>query len=279
MTDTFHNTNANFLPSHVAANANTTAPNMGGDWIEHLDSEAKQLVQVKGYRTPNDLVKAYIHAERAIGSEKIAIPGKEAKAEDWMPVWNKLGRPVKPEGYDFKKPEGYANYNDELAGWYRQAAHQAGLTARQAATLHDRFILQMTQAEKKQLQQIEINREKVEQELQQEWGINFDAHVAVARRAARLLADSPNMIEQLEQAIGGPQLLRLFYRLGQRLGEDNLAGGSGAGGGRLSAGQAQAEIARLQGDGDFQKKWLDKSHPEHEFALRSLQDLHRMILG
>ena len=263
----------------TAASPSTTTAVQATDWVQNLDQDARQLVQVKGYRSPNDLAKAYMHAERAIGSEKVAIPGKEAKAEDWAQLWNKLGRPQKPDGYELKKPSEAGNYNEELAGWYRQAAHQAGLTGRQAAALHDTFVQYMQQGEKMQSQQTDAKRQQLEHHLEQEWGPSYDANLTTARRAARLFADNPDMLQSLEQAIGGPQMLRMFHRIGKHLGEDSMAGGSGRGQGNVSGSQARAEIARLQGDGEFSKKWLDKSHPEHEFAIGRMQDLHRMMLG
>lgn len=273
---------ANVAPAtanQTAASSLTPTSAQATDWVQNLDQDARQLVQVKGYRSPNDLAKAYMHAERAIGSEKIAIPGKEAKPEDWAQVWNKLGRPPKPDGYDLKKPHDAGSYNEELAGWYKQAAHQAGLTGKQATALHDTFVQYIQQHEKIQNQQLEGKRQQLERQLEQEWGPSYDANLTTARRAAQLFADTPDMLQSLEYAIGGPQMLRLFHRIGKHLGEDSMAGGSGRGQGNLSGSQARAEIARLQGDGEFSKKWLDKSHPEHNYAISRMQDLHRLMLG
>lgn len=114
-------------------------------WLDGLSEGNRKLAETKGWNTPESLDKAftsYAELEKLQGSS-LRVPGQDAPKEEWDKFHARLGRPEKPEAYEFKRPEGLPEnvpYSDELAtqakGWF----HEAGLPPRQAQSLHDKWI-------------------------------------------------------------------------------------------------------------------------------------------
>jgi hypothetical protein len=117
-------------------------------------------------------------------------------------------------------------------------------------------------------------RAGLETELRIEWGADYGAKLAAARRAARAFSDG-DTLDKLEQAMGGPAMLRMFARIGEQMAEDRLIG---AGGGDAAAGpeQAKAEIARIRGEAlkDPKHALNDRFHPEHARLVARLEKLY-----
>ena len=63
------------------------------------------LFRSSDFKTPADLAKSWVNAQKLIGKEKIPLPGEKATKEDWDVVFSRLGRPEKPEGYTLPEIE------------------------------------------------------------------------------------------------------------------------------------------------------------------------------
>ena len=264
--------------------AGTTAPANGAPsapdgspagWSQPLDAELRGLVEAKGWASPAEAVRSYQALERMLGADKIALPGKEAPPEAWDAVWQKLGRPAKPEGYGFARPEGLADYDEATAQWARAAFHKAGLPHRMAAELHDSFLKH--RAERGQaLAAAERHAEaELDAALTRDWGPAREGKIAVARQAARTFADGPEAVDKLERAIGTAAVLKLFARIGEAMGEDRILG-AGASGARLAPADAEAEIRRIRGEAvkDPRHPLIDKTHPDHARLVREIEGLY-----
>lgn len=247
------------------------------DWGGALGDKAatfQPMLQTKGWKTPADALTAYQNLE-GLSGRMVAPPGPDAKPEDWNPVWDKLGRPKDPAGYTsvIRPTDLPADFlpDDDLTG-FRTAAHGAGLNEQQARTVFDWF----TGRGKQQFDAARANDAKVEPELRGKWGAAYDANVAVAQRAVKAFGGDPFM-DVLERRVGGTAMVEFFHKIGAAMGEDTLAG-NGGGGGFGGGGQADAQrqIAELQGNADFQKAYLNRSHAGHDEAVRKMQGLFRV---
>jgi hypothetical protein len=250
-------------------------PLITGDWSSGFDADTQALVAAKGWRSPEDALKSYANLERLMGGEKIALPGADAPTEAWDAVYARLGRPAKAEDYAFDKPEGLASYSDELASGFRKAAHAAGLSARQAATLHDFYIGQAHERMAAEAEAADAASEELAVDLRRRWGADYDGKLALARRAARTFAPG-NSLDRLEASIEAPALMSLFARIGEAMGEDRL---TGDGGGHFapSFDDARTEIARIEGQMTNPKSPLmDRAHPEHDSVIRRRDALYRL---
>ncbi|MBX7147134.1 MAG: hypothetical protein K1X44_07485 [Alphaproteobacteria bacterium] len=250
--------------------------NQKNNWVDHLDELAKNMVHKKGYKTPNDLAKAYLHAEKLLGGEKISLPGKNANAQDWDYVWQRLGRPENIEGYQFNVPSDFPLYDQDFAKWYKEKAYQAGLTKKQASLLHDAFVDYTIHSQNNHKITEQIKRQELEETLHQEWNKDYDVNLQIARQAAKIFVDDQGVLDMLENTLGGPAMVKFFYKIGQTMQEDFLKGPKGSLSKSYSPQMAEAEITRLKGDPDFNRKWMDKYHPEHQQTIQQMTELHRL---
>jgi hypothetical protein len=244
------------------------------DWSAAFDADAKALVAAKGWRGPEDALKSYANLERLLGGDKIALPAADAAPEAWDAVYARLGRPARADDYALAKPDGVA-YSDELAAGFRNAAFAAGLSDRQAKALHDFYVKTASEQAAGEAARGAAASEELEGELRHAWGAQFDAKVALARRAARAFAP-PEAIDALSASVEAPALLALFARIGEAMGEDRLVGDGGA----LAAvapDHARSEIARIEGQmTDPRSPLMDRAHPEHEALVRRRDALYRL---
>lgn len=123
-------------------------PAGGSDWsviLGETHADHVGMIEAKGWETVGDALTSYRHLEQHLGKVKLTIPAENADEADWQAIWDRLGRPATPDEYGFAAPEneGAIDYSPELSGWFRQAAHQAGLSDRQARSLHDSFLGQV----------------------------------------------------------------------------------------------------------------------------------------
>jgi len=76
-------------------------------------------------------------------SDALRTPADDASPEEWRDFYGLLGRPEAPGDYKFKMPDGLSEdfpYEAEAVKRYAEWAHEAGLSPRQAQSLHDRFV-------------------------------------------------------------------------------------------------------------------------------------------
>ena len=210
------------LPSAGASGESASVPSDG--WADALDPALREVAAAKGWQTPADAVRSYASLERLLGAEKIALPPANAPAADWDAVWDRLGRPRHPEGYAFKKPDGYDAYSDELAQWARKTCHKVGMPARMAEAFHDEFVgfarnLVETTESRQAMNDVELHAF-----MEREWGSQRDEKLGAFRKAANAFMDSPQSLDRLQQIMGTPGLLRMFVKIGEWLGEDRAVG-------------------------------------------------------
>ena len=141
--------------SVAAAPAGTPGENKGGgdqgsdatasDAFAGLDTGTREWIGTKGYKTVADVTAAARNAESLIG-RSVQIPADDAKPEDIEKFLDKATakyRPKDADGYEFKLPEGVPKempYDADFAKEFKGAAHKLGLTARQAAAVHDFYV-------------------------------------------------------------------------------------------------------------------------------------------
>lgn len=215
------------------------------DWTAALDEETRATAAAKGWKSPADAAKAYLHSQRSFSElqqKALVPPGDDAKPEELDAFYAKLGRPEKPDGYEFKLPEGLPEafpYDATMADKFKNWAHQAGIPSKQAQTLHDQYVkdiaAQMTAAQEAQAKVIEQSHEA----LVKAWGDpsseTYKRNQELANRALRQQGGS-ELIGELKSlgALGPngevktPRLAQMLAKVGQELyAEDTLYAGPG----------------------------------------------------
>ncbi|WP_374382942.1 hypothetical protein [Dongia sp.] len=247
-------------------------------WRDGLDDGLAALVQQKGWRSAKDVLSSYQNLEKRMGAERLALPPRDAGAEAWGPVWEKLGRPKEASLYQLQAPEGRP-YDADTADWYRQTAFDLGLTQEQAARLHDALLARFPAG----TGEAPIEAAEPPLDLKRQWGPDFERNLAAARRAYATFMDKGDAeFHAIADQLGDGPLMDLLARVGRATAEDSItARAESRSGGPRSAAEARAEIAKLQqaAKSDARHPYINKTHPEHAATVKRMEDLFAQAYG
>lgn len=199
-------------------------------WMEQLPDDLKSNDNLTGFATIGDLGKSYLDLQgKSVNS--IQIPGDGANDDARSTFFNKLGRPDKPEGYEFKRPdmpEG-TNYDEDMENKFRDEAHKLGMNQTQAEGAYKHFIGQILAANETIQGNAEQTREKAINELQGVWGEEFDGNCEIATRAFMEFADEDQKQLFVDSKLGdNPLIIKLFHEIGTKLLDHNIITGEPA---------------------------------------------------
>lgn len=181
-----------------------------GKAFEGLEADNLEWLQKNEtlLKDPKALARHTFNQEKLLGNA-IRIPKEDATPEEREAFLNKLGRPEKPDGYQLKAPEkmpeGMA-YDGEFASAFKAEAHKLGLTAAQAAGLHDLYVNRMIEGygagEQKTLETIKAKADGATAELTKLWG-PLDGQTAktnfeFANRVFTLAPGGNELLEELK---------------------------------------------------------------------------------
>jgi hypothetical protein len=249
---------------------NTTPP-AGGDWIASLSPELKQVVEVKGYKTPADVVQAYAHAQKAIGTDKITVP-KDGVWDDM--AREKLGIPKDATGYEVKRPDNLPaglNYDEKFEQAALPIAHKLGLTPSQVAGLMEFYTGYQSEGFKSIQVEAQRSMDDAQALLKKEWGTAFDVNAQRAKIAAKHFGGDALVNFLNASGMGNsPELIRAFAKIGGQMTEDQLRVGQGSGFG-VTPEQARREANRLMAT----EAYRNGSHPEHQEAVEKVSTLFK----
>lgn len=240
-------------PGAAAANS--------GSWADSFDADTKGWVSGMGLdKLPADQALAkvlpmYRGAEQKLGvpaDQLLRLPGANAKPEDWTPIWTKLGRPEKPEGYEIKPPEGDAGeFLKTATGWF----HTLNMPKAMAQGLASKWGEYVTQQQEAAVGRWNQRFETEVNELKQAWGQDYDKHMDLSNRVLRAAGFTEEEQKAMEQALGPKAFRERFAKFGSSVGEHRFAGTQqGQQGFGMSAEAARARIGERGKDQEFMKK-------------------------
>lgn len=209
-------------------------------WTAQLKDDLKSNTFFTQFGSVTDVGKFALEADgrlkEADGKLKNAVilPGEGSKDEDWNPVWGKLGKPEKPDGYQLKKsdkwPEGIP-YDENEIGWFRNMAHRHNLTQKMAEGIYNDYQELFIQAAKKQQEVLENEKNAALETMKKEWGEDgWKTNLALAGKAMETFG-GPELKKFLDDSKLGnhPEMIKLFVTLGKAVSEDSFVKGKGGG--------------------------------------------------
>lgn len=215
------------------------------------------------------LAKSFKDTQQFVGADKatlLKLP-KDDSPDGWNELWAKLGCPETPAGYAF---EGM----DDMPGLdgFRNAAHAAGLPAKQAAAIAGWYA-------KHQGEQREAMRVDAENTLTKEWGAAYRDRAHSARQALDKFGGD-ELRDFIEKSGFGNHagVIRMFAKVAEAVAEPGAlkggASGEQPGAGALTPNEAQIEWKNLQRDPEFMAKYMNGSGPEVDKAKRLFALMH-----
>jgi len=243
------------------------------DFQSLIPAEYKEEKSLQNFSKMDDFVKSYLHSQKLVGLDKIAIPNKHATDEDWKEVYKKLGSPETAEAYKYSLPEGHAVPEDTLKSFSEEAV-KLGLLPNQADGIMKYYNEVINQGVNDQSIKAEEARKVSEQELRKEFGSTFDNRITGAKNlaTATLGADFLNntMLADGSKLGDNPQIVKAFANLSEKLSEDDIVKGDTPD--YMTANDITKQIGALQQPGSA---YWDKKHPAHSVAVEEVAALIR----
>ncbi len=244
-------------------------------WNSGFDEDTQAYITNKGWQSPADILNSYRNLEKFSGGSKnlVELPGVDASPESLSDFYNKLGRPESADNYSFEMPDAA---DEELVNWFRQTAHENGLTDTQAASLFSKWN-EMSAQRMESFQQEALQTAEADiASLKKEWGQAYDTQIDAGRRAVDALGLDQAALETMESKMGTADMLRLMATIGSKMGEPSFEdGGRNDNSFGMTPAAAQAQLEDLRMDSNFMEKYLagDKD------ALNKMQRLMGAAYG
>jgi hypothetical protein len=255
----------------TAATAPAGVPN--GDWTATLSPELRHVVEVKGYKSPADVVSAYAHAQKAIGLDKVAVPRDGVWDDD---ARAKLGIPRDPDGYQLRRPDNLPqglNYDEGFEKAALPVAHKLGLTPVQVQGLLDFYAGYAGEVHKNSTLAVEHGNQHAASVLKKDWGAFYDERIQQAQVAVKHFGGQ-GLVDHLNRSGLGnhPELIRAFARIGSMMSEDQLRVGAASGFG-LSPAEARKEANKMMA----QPAYTERDHPDHNVTVEKVKALFEQV--
>jgi len=236
-------------------------------WV--TDPELKDHPSLKNFKSPNDLAKSWVNAQKLIGKDKIPLLSEKSTPEERDAFYNKLGRPEKPEGYKFEPlPEPIQNESREKN--FQTFAHKQGLTQAQASELRGWWAEEMNAEMSQMSEQNEVSQKETETALRREWGMAYQQKMVTANKVLSQFSEPTQ--KKLMGAFGNdPDVIRDLAKFGGKFSEAGIVGKTPDA--MMSPEEAKAELAKIHANPAF----LDGQHPEHKLILERRTQLFKML--
>lgn len=246
------------------------------DWRLGLPTELQEDVTLRKFSDVPALAAAYINAQKLIGADKIAVPGKHASDEDWTGVFKKLGLPEKVEEYELKFKDG-STIDEGFTNEFKSTAHKLGILPKQAQALADWFSDVNLQAETKFLDEAKVNQAKELEGLKTEWGKTYEANLSRAQLVLKNFGDKDILQHLNDTGLGNdPKLIKLLSGIGKKMyGEGQIVQGDSAIGANRSPAEAKKAVDTIMANS--QHPYFLKEHPGHKTAVKEVQDLFQKM--
>lgn len=248
--------------------------------LSSVSADYADLVKTKGWKSPDDVIASYSNMEKFAGkfsSRGIVIPDSDSP-EEWGKVYDKLGRPEAPNGYEFNHID--VNTLDEDSkqhlNFVKELGFEVGLTKSQMEKFVSKYDAKMAEIEVSHSENAQRSIDKQVGELKNEWGEAWDQKIALARSAAKKFGIEGEKLAALETNAGFAPMMKALAEIGESLFEDGfVAGFSGSSNPVRTPKQAMQELKEVQADPDY----LDaKKNPNrHKILREKARDLYQMV--
>ena len=224
------------------------------------------------------LVKGYVHAQKTIGKDKVALPGENATEEELTAFYNKLGRPEEASAYSIGQPEDLPEgfqYRQDQEEAFREVAHKAGLSQAQLKEVWGHLTGVAVEDFNSAVQNNNARIEKDQSDLKAEWGMAYTEKTKLANKALFNLVDEDGRKWLNESgALKEPKVLKIFAEIGSKLGEDKISSKETPGTNVLSTTEAKRQINEMLSDKNG--PYWNKNDPRHDEAVEKMEELNKM---
>ena len=250
----------------------------GNDFLNMIPEDLREHPSLSPIKDVGNLAKSYINAQQLIGADKLPAP-KNPSEEQLSAIYNYLGKPESADAYEFAVDGNVIT--EEVATSYKDVAHKLNLTPQQASGILDYYKGLADSSQQQAGQQMELQREEVENNLKKEWGQAYDQKIAGAGQVINQFG-SPEMLEwQLADGtkLGNhPEFIKAFANIADFrqsvTSEDTITNATSSR--AMTPKEAQAEIDSIMSSSEYTDR---KNVVARTRAIERVQELYGMIHG
>lgn len=250
----------------------------GNDFYNMIPEDLRDHPSLSPIKDVGNLAKSYINAQQLIGADKLAAP-KNPSEEQLTEIYNYLGKPESPDAYEVAVDGNIIT--EEAANSYKDVAHKLNLTPQQASGILEYYKGLATNTQEQAVQNIEYQREQVENDLKKEWGQAYDQKISSAGQVIKEYGN-PEMLEwQLADGtkLGNhPEFIKAFANIADFrqsvTSEDTISNTTS--GSVMTPKEAQAEIDAIMRSPDYMNR---ENVVARNRAIERVQELYGMIYG
>lgn len=247
----------------------------GGEqpWFANISDESlRGWVESKGWKSPEAMAQSAMNLEkmRGVPEDQILKLPRERTPEAMREVFQKLGAPADAKEYQF--PDGTT---EEQAAWFRDVAHKQGLTVDQAKEVYGSIVQTVSAEVTKSHEQFLVQSQTDMQQLQREWGQQFQERIHHAKAGKQALGLEANEIESLERGLGTKRFMELLAKVGATSQEAPFISGDSFSPPQfqsMSPAAAEAKLQQLKAD----PAWNDRRLSGEPSAMREYTNLLRI---
>ncbi len=242
-------------------------------FLDSVDEKYRSNPNLTKHTDINSLAQSHIHLNSMIGADKIARPQENWSDDQYNQFYTDIGRPASATEYQIAGPD------PDDAAWnqYKEAAHAAGLSQRQAQSMAD-FLNQASEYGAQERQgAIEQLKQQTVDDLTREWGQAASQRVAMANNAAARY-DFADMLEDIVLEDGRqlgdvPEIIKMFAQIAQDIGEDTLVGETKEL--VMTPDEAKRKYSELMAT----PAYTEKFHPEHDWTVKEVEKLFQQAFS
>lgn len=238
-------------------------------WRDTLPDDLKNEPSLQVFADVGTLAKSYVHAQKAIGADKIVKPSKHATPEEWKKVFKELGV---PEEKDYKlefAEEEKSQVDEKFSDFFGKLAAQEQLFPDKAKKVLLESVKFIKQSEADRQTQLKADQQKALDGLKTEWGAAYDIKTKQAELAFSTFGkDIPDLKTFLESSGLGnnPSVIKMFAAAGETLKEGKIINKPAAGGtGALTPKEALQKANDILASTSH--PYWDAQHPNHKNAV------------
>lgn len=263
----------------------------GGDggtatsWVDTLPEETRNAIPEEFRKDPNvtkykdvgEFFKGHRSLVETIGKKGIILPGKDAKPEEWHPIYEALGRPKKSDEYKLTMPENLhpsIKPTPESQKAFFDTAHKLGLSNSQANELNGWYMSLLSKSLGDQDAHAAAETKAATEALKKEWGDKYDDNLKAASNFVERVA-GPDGIADFGDLGNKPGVLKTLHKLSAAIGEDTIAkiiGGKGGDSSGSEGEKALKEIEEIRANKSH--AYHNESDAKHDEAVQHMKKLY-----
>jgi hypothetical protein len=246
--------------------------NFNDGWKSNLPEEIRENSAFTNVKNIGDMGNQLINAQKAIGKDKVALPGDNASPEEWAEFHSQTGRPATPADYVIDiADEAKEIVAPELLESFREVAHKAGLTQKQIETVIGFEIENSLKGIEAMNGDTEREKAKAGEALREKWGADYESRLHITNRVIAENAEGEDKAYILSKIGNDPIIGNFLANIGSRFQEARIMTGEKSGIPSPSEARSKANELRTT---DYLTGEMKRNNPElHDRTTREIQEL------